>query len=544
MIDLKKIINKENYKKMINCLGMFIKNNSTILLIFFIIFLLLFFQHDLVSMYFDDYGNASLSYSYVTPNVIGTNYTISQLWEWAINIYNNFGGRIFYAISFIIPLLKHGISSFMHIQAIVITLIMFMSYKIVSYKTSNKKYSFLVPIILFILYTLINMIYLRHGIYWASASVLYIWPILPMLTFMYLYIKVIDHIKNNDKYNYWVYLIGLILTSFLTVFSQEQFGVGLALFVLSYIVYNHFKTFKKYLKIDIPVLVNSLVWYLVLFLAPGNWVRMATNTNFAALSFIGKIKENLPRIIINIFYDKMTYFIIAILFIGIIMAIKNYMSHNIKNKVLNIMLLVFNVIVYVIQFIILPMESKVTPIGHILIILMGMVTLVCFFITSLIYFYNNKHMEYCSYEAAAFGTIFCLLMSPTTGGRTGLPFIFLIFIIITKCLMDFINDKNKFLVAFIIIVILYTGFIGYRNYRYIYKGYQDNYPINKLNDQILKSYDATKDGNTLILYKVEDSWFGSTQSYEEPTMNEWICEYYNIPKDVTFKWIDIYERFR
>ena len=110
--------------------------------------------------------------------------------------------------------------------------------------------------------------------------------------------------------------------------------------------------------------------------------------------------------------------------------------------------------------------------------------------------------------------------------------------------MDFINDKNKFLVAFIIIVILYTGFIGYRNYRYIYKGYQDNYPINKLNDQILKSYDATKDGNTLTLYKVEDSWFGSTQSYEEPTMNEWICEYYNIPKDVTFKWIDIYERFR
>lgn len=544
MIELKKLINKIDYRKVFKSISEFIKNNSTVILFFLVIFLLLFFQHDVVSMYFDDYGNASLSYSYVTPDVSGTNYTLAQLWEWAINVYNNFGGRIFYAISFIIPLLKHGISLFMHIQAVIITLIMFVSYKIVSYKSSNKKFNLLVPIMLFILYSLINMVYLRHGIYWASASVLYIWPILPMVTFMYLYIKVIDHIKNKEKFNYVLNILGLLLTSFLTVFSQEQFGIALVLFILSYAALNHFKSFKNYLKIDIPVLVNSTLWYLVLFLAPGNWVRMSSNTTFAALNFFEKIKYNYPKIIINIFYDKMTYFIIAILLIGIVMAIKNYLNNNIKNKGLNVLWLGFNIIIYVIQFIILPMESRVSATGHMLLIIMGTITLISLFVTSLIYFYNNKHMEYCSYEVAAFGSIFCLLMSPTTGGRTGLPFIFIIFIIITKCFLDFLNDKNKIFAVLIFILVLYAGYMGYQNYRYIYKGYLDNYPINKLNDEILKSYDATKDGNTLTLYKVEDSWFGSNQSYEEPTMNYWICEYYNISHEVTFKWVDIYERFR
>jgi hypothetical protein len=335
MIDLKKLINKIDYRKVFKSISEFIKNNSTVILFFLVIFLLLFFQHDVVSMYFDDYGNASLSYSYVTPDVSGTNYTLAQLWEWAINVYNNFGGRIFYAISFIIPLLKHGVSLFMHLQAVIITLIMFVSYKIVSYKSSNKKFNLLVPIMLFILYSLINMVYLRHGIYWASASVLYIWPILPMVTFMYLYIKVIDHIKNKEKFNYVLNILGLLLTSFLTVFSQEQFGVALVLFILSYAALNHFKSFKNYLKIDIPVLVNSTLWYLVLFLAPGNWVRMSSNTTFAALNFFEKIKYNYPKIIINIFYDKMTYFIIAILLIGIVMAIKNYLNNNIKNMKAN-----------------------------------------------------------------------------------------------------------------------------------------------------------------------------------------------------------------
>ena len=63
----------------------------------------------------------------------------------------------------------------------------------------------------------------------------------------------------------------------------------------------------------------------------------------------------------------------------------------------------------------------------------------------------------------------------------------------------------------------------------------------ELNNQILSNYNNE---NKIKLYKVKDSMYGSTQSYEEPSMDFWIKEYYNIPQEVKFEWEDIYEKFR
>ena len=178
----------------------FLNENKFIISMFFIMFLLYYFLCDVITMYFDDYGNASLSYAYNVPNVNGTNYTISQLLEWAKNIYNHFGGRIFYAIMFIIPLLKHGISNYMLVQSVVLTGIVFFIYKIINYYSKENKYKNIVPVIIFTLYNLIDMAYLRHGIYWASASVLYVWPLLPFFSLLYLYIKTCDKVRENKEF--------------------------------------------------------------------------------------------------------------------------------------------------------------------------------------------------------------------------------------------------------------------------------------------------------------------------------------------------------
>ena len=88
----------------------------------------------------------------------------------------------------------------------------------------------------------------------------------------------------------------------------------------------------------------------------------------------------------------------------------------------------------------------------------------------------------------------------------------------------------------------YLSMRGINNYITVYCGYRDNYAIMKLNDKILRSY---KEGNdSITLYKVENIWYGSTQSYEEPSMDFWIKEYYDIPQKVTFNWSDIYEEIR
>ena len=83
--------------------------------------------------------------------------------------------------------------------------------------------------------------------------------------------------------------------------------------------------------------------------------------------------------------------------------------------------------------------------------------------------------------------------------------------------------------------------LGAKQYVKIYNGYKKNYGIHQLNFELLQNY---KTGDRITLYKVADSWYGCTLSYEEPSMDFWIKEYFNIPHEVEFEWIDIYETLR
>ena len=517
----------------------FIKKNKSIIIIFLFIFMLIYFVSDVITLYFDDYGNGSLSYAYTVDNVKGTDFTVSQLFEWASQIYNNWGGRILYAIIFIIPLIRHGIGLYMLAQSFVITGIIFFMYKIVSFYLKNKKYKEIIPIILFALYALIDMAYLRHGIYWASASVLYIWPLLPLFFLLYVYIVVCNKIENNEK-NVKIKIITtlLCLLSFFATFSQEQIGVGLIAFQIFYIILHHLKNIKKYIKVDLPLFIITLVSYLVLFLAPGNWKRMDSNVEFSKLSVFGKIAKNYPELIKNIFVDRMYIFIyfLCLLFMFVIYKIiKKYKSNK---KSLLLLIPFISTIVLIFQIHTFNDSSNMF-----LLYLNGTIWLISFFITCLIYFNINKEIHFASFLVCGFGTIICLLMSPTLGGRTYLPFIFFVILIITKLVMDVICEKN-FLKYIAVLFIIYVSSKGIRNYYRIYEGYRDNYPIYKLNTKILSSYDKDSGKKDITLYKVENSWYGSTQPYEEESMEYWIKQYYDLPADVDINYIDLYEDFR
>ena len=502
------------------------------LLSFIILFILIYFQNSVVSMYFDDFGNASLSYSYATPNVIGTSYTFNQLLEWATKIYQGWGGRVFYAIFAIIPLLKTGIAPYMFVQTFVIVGICYFFYKIIEEYT-GKKYRF-IPILFFILYSLIDMFYLRHGIYWASASVLYIWPLLPLFACIYTYIKFNRLYKDNklSKTKYILYIPLLILLIFLTCFSQEQIGVALIAFLISFILFDHLKDFKKYLKMDLICLITAIASYLLLFLAPGNWARMDTNVEFSNLSFFEKICTNFPGIIKNIFVDPMDIFMYILTIILYYLIIK--IGFEYKNKLkkwLVLSMIPFLLVLFIIT-IIVDLE--------ILAIIFGIVWLCFMFITSILYFYSKKQLSFCAIEVGAVASIFCLLMSPVIGGRTSLPFIFFIFLIIIYFVIQILNSKTATIKLITIILICILAYKGINNYINIYEGYRDNKAINDWNFEILRNYNNESD--TISLYKVRNSWYGSTKSYEEPSMDYWIKEYFDIPQDITFEWIDIYSR--
>lgn len=507
--------------------------NLPFLLLFFIIFLLLFFQHHLIALYFDDFGNASLSYTTPSPDVIGTNYTFVQLLDWCKTIYMGWGGRILWASVFLIPLLKFGAGIYFAIQSIVITLIFYMIFKIVEQITKNKH--IFIPIVLFILYGLINMVYLKHGIYWASASILYIWPLLPLFTFIYLYLKITEKIENKEKINYFLYTPILLILNFFATFSQEQIGVAMLAFLILFIIFKHGKNWRQYNKLNIPNLIVCILSFAALMLAPGNYARLDTNVEFASLSFFGKIIKNLPSLLLAIFRSEMTIFmmILTVIFLACLLKYKNELK--IKNK--NIILSNVIFVIFSIAYILLQKHFKVLGVIY------GIVWILYIGIWMLIYGYQRKKMSIPIIAITGCSSIFCLLLSPVLGGRTNLPFLFFIILLIAIFASDFLKDAQNYVSLCFLICMVPFALKGALNYYITYNGYLDNYAIEDLNFEILKHYENTEK-KEITLYKSKTTWFGSTRSYEEPSMDYWIKEYFNIPQDVEFKWVDIYEEIR
>lgn len=509
------------------------KENLPYLLLFFVIFVLLFFMHHVIAMYFDDFGNASLSYATPSPDVLGTHYTFAQLLDWCKTIYMGWGGRILWASVFLIPLLKFGAGIYFAIQSVVITLILYTIFKIAEQITKTKH--IFLPIVLFILYGLINMVYLKHGIYWASASILYIWPLLPMFLFIYLFLKLTEKQENKEKINYYFYLPVLIILNFFATFSQEQIAVAMVVFLILYIIFCHGKKVKQFKLLDITNGIVCILSFAALMLAPGNYARLDTNVEFANLSLTEKIIKNFPTTIASIFRSEMTLFMVILTIVFIACLLKYRKSLKIKEKTIvlsNVLFILFSILCFLLQKYI-----KIT-VG-----IYGIIWIIYIGIWMLIYGYQRKQMSIPVIAITGCSSIFCLLVSPVLGGRTNLPFIFFIFILIAIFTSDFLKDTKKMVSLCFLICMIPFALKGAINYYATYNGYLENKPIEDLNFEILKHHENT-DKKIITLYKSKTTWFGSTRSYEEPSMDYWIKEYFNIPQDVEFQWVDIYEDIR
>ncbi len=509
------------------------RENLPYLLLFGLIFVILFAMHHLVALYFDDFGNASLSYGQTSFDVIGTNYSASQLWNWCKMIYRTWGGRILWAALILIPLLKFGASLYFAIQSVVITLILYVIFKIAEYITKEK--NILIPIFLMILYGLFHIYILRNGVYWASASILYIWPLLPLFLFIYLYMKLTDKIKNNEKINYFVYVPILLLVNFFATFSQEQISVAMLAFLILYIIFYHGREWRKYKKLDIPNLIVCLAGFALLMLAPGNYARLDTNVEFASLSLFGKIYKNFPTLLLVIFRSEMTIYMIILTIIFLLCIVKYRKEFSIHPK--KTMLSIFLFVCMSVLCIFLQRRYKVVG------VLYGILWILFIGVWMLIYGFQRKKLSIPILAISGCGSIFCLVVSPVLGGRTSLPFIFYIFLLITIFTNELLKNSKNYMILCFMILMIPLAFKSALNYKVIYNGYLENYGIEKLNYRILQKHNGTQE-KEITLYKSLEPFYGVSRSYQEPSIEYWMKEYFNIPQEVEFKYVDIYESVR
>lgn len=210
-----------------------LNNNKVILFCYIVLFVLLELFHSFIGIYFDDYGNASLSYGY-DAGVSGMNWTLSDLGSWANWIYFNFSGRIMCG-SLLNLLFKigNGPRLFMALQAGILVLLFFVLYRIVMYYTKQNRNVFIVVILVALFFLMPSDMY-RWNLCWASASVLYIWPLLPFFTAIYLQLK-LDK-EDISKKKRMLYTLVAVVCILFSAFSHEQTGLSIAVYLVAYVI--------------------------------------------------------------------------------------------------------------------------------------------------------------------------------------------------------------------------------------------------------------------------------------------------------------------
>ncbi len=280
-----------------------IKNYKAVWLLFAVYLIGLLALHKQVFLYSDDYGYASLSYGhYMGTN--GLRYGLSDILKYLKWHYMNWGGRILYFF-FEICSLKIGLGFIQYFQALIIWCIGLISFLLVKEEGQSDFHK--AALIVFMFGTL-GLEVFNRGVLWFSASVSYVWPLLPL--FLLVYIR--GHFKTPNKATA---ALG-IAAAFLAAFSFEQIAVLTIIYLLSSFVIERIQ--GQWNKHDWGILAAAILGGALELLAPGNFIRSTHSAYdlFNQLSILGKIRRNFPFLLEKNLGKDNKFFVIALILVG------------------------------------------------------------------------------------------------------------------------------------------------------------------------------------------------------------------------------------
>lgn len=235
------------------------------LVIFVAIFCITYLQNKYIGFYHDDYGYGALTYA------VDTQYaerTLPNILDYLTRHYMEWGGRVLFFF-FEVLLMQGGMSCFFLAQALVLAATLFFSYKVLLLLLDKEKDSF--PLLAFLLsaYLLFNEGIYRGGMFWASASVLYIWPFCPLM----LGILLLLTSRRRDSLSVPL-RVALPLCFFWAGGSQEQVG-AVTVCMVPLLGFFLFRAELKRLRYRLlAAQAAAVAGFLFLMLAPGNMRRM------------------------------------------------------------------------------------------------------------------------------------------------------------------------------------------------------------------------------------------------------------------------------
>lgn len=493
---------------------------------------LIFMQHRYAFISFDDYGYASLSYGW-TGNTSGMAYTVPDVFSFLKWHYLNWGGRVLYFFFEIMALKTGGTELIQTVQAVIIILICIVSGKIVAVLTEcDEEQSIALSLILYGTFTLRTV---RDGIYWYSASVSYVWPLLPLLGCVYFIILLSKRETGLRKY-------AAVLLAFPAAFSQEQMAVLIIVWIIMIMLFTLWEQKKVNGKGHIPLYliyacISAVTGGMITILAPGNFARAGIELydEYYSKNILIRLIENTGKIVnTNIGFWNWVFLIIMTIFCGTAVAV------YFKSRKIFTLTCIFTGYYIVEQFISDPLVIGTA----VRVIWAGF-----FFVVLSMYYYRKENYWILSMLIAGICSQAAMVVSPTIYTRCHTMMEFILHIVLVECIIsiagsDVTKQMRRCNVGFHLCAAMLCIYALF-NLCSIIGGYKENDEINRINHYKLteagKKYQEGKTIGDLELYKLYDDRYTTCMPYQEgyEYIEWWMKNYYELPADVRFEWSEL-----
>lgn len=287
------------------------KNQIKIMLL--LIFISMLALNFLTPLLADDYSyGLNLANKKLTGIIDIYNY---QIWH-----YFNWGGRTI-AHTFAQTLLMFPKAIFNIVNSIIYTCLVYLIYLHgkLNRREKNPRNSYLILLIHLILWFIIPVF--GQSFIWLIGSCNYLWTTVIVVYFLLLF-------RKNEKENKWYKIIIMFLIGILAGWTNENTSAGLIVILFSTLIIDKITTKKWNLtKTKVAGIVGSLIGFVLMICAPGNYVRNAAfkDDTFIIIKFIKRA--------IDITGNAEIYILPLIIAIIILISLKIYHKKKIEKEV-------------------------------------------------------------------------------------------------------------------------------------------------------------------------------------------------------------------
>ncbi len=510
-----------------------LKERLIIFFVFTLFFLIIFLQHSFVYFYHDDFGYASLSYGYVPEGVKpGLEYNFYHIIDFLVWQYKNWGGRVLFFF-FEILVLRGGLWTFRILQSLIITLLFYLIYKITLLATNGEitlNQKILTSITTCLFYGFLPSYILRESICWATASFVYLWPLLFLFSAVYFYIK----LEKTGFNRFWFLIV--CFSVFIASFSHEV--VSIITFLFFTLVFLHKKLYQKgKSKIEFIIFICSLSGSMFLFLAPGNIKRFAFHHQ-NGVTLLNGIISTVKGMFFNYFNEEILVWYILISFsLLILFSVKDKIFFKKSyGKVLSLLLALITT--YFLEIVIVKNRFLPNSINFFIFLIFFTIFSISAFI-----FFIKKKLYYVIFLVTS-GALSQLFLFTMCGfpSRASLPFMIVLIFLSVRLIFELIISEKCCIWREITLTIIFSSVILTSSIKFtkILYGYYQNSFSNKKNFEILKKLKIRQDILMVNLFKLKDDFYSECMPYQEDRkyIEYWMKFYYGLPQQTKFNWVE------